>query len=158
MPRKLTSNKIRFWSKVNIGSEAECWNWKASVNSTGRGAYSIGRKNIKAHRMAWELTNGEIPAGLLVCHRCDNGKCCNPSHLFLGTYADNFHDMMAKGRKKILRGEEDPKSKLTTKQVIEIRKLYRPWKYSQFRLAREFGVSRSTIESIIHRVNWRSVP
>jgi hypothetical protein len=154
---KWIADDVRFWSNVDIRTPEECWNWTASVNSTGRGAFSIDGKNIKAHRMAWILTYGEIPEGMIICHKCDNGKCCNPNHLFLGTHRDNTQDMISKGRRVILNGEDDPKHKLTEHQVLEIRRLYKPWRYSQFRLAYEFGVSRSTIEEILHRRIWKHI-
>ena len=145
----------RFWSKVNILSEDECWEWKAGINSTGRGIFKINGKSIHAHRMAWILTNGEIPNGMFICHHCDNGKCMNPKHLFVGTPADNVHDMINKGRKITLHGEDDPKSKLTEKQVIEIKQLYIPYKFTQYKLAEMYNVSRSAIESIICGYNWQ---
>ena len=84
----------RFWSKVNILSDDECWEWKAGIKSTGRGNFSIGRKTIQAHRMSWILTYGDIPDNMLVCHTCDNGLCVNPKHFFLGTHKDNTLDMI----------------------------------------------------------------
>jgi hypothetical protein len=147
----------RFWSKVSICGDEECWEWKGAINSTGRGLFTIKRINYKAHRFSWFLVNGEIPAGLLVCHTCDNGKCVNPNHLFLGTYRDNVLDMIRKGRGNVLCGENDPKSKLTEEQVKVIKSLWKPRQYSQYRLAREFGVSRTTIQSIVNRRNWKHI-
>lgn len=94
--------ELRFWSKVDIRSEDECWPWLASGLRTRYGSFSVGPKNKRrqstAHRFAWELINGDIPAGMYVCHRCDNPSCMNPNHLFLGTPSDNTRDMMAKGK------------------------------------------------------------
>lgn len=156
-PNALEHLKNRFWSKVDISDEDKCWEWQAGIGSAGRGNFSIGRENFSAHRMSWMLTFGEIPDGLCICHHCDNGKCVNPTHLFLGTYRDNVLDMHEKGRDNILCGEDDPKSKLTEKQVLEIRNLWKPFIYSQFRLAKEYGVSRSTIEGILHRNIWKHI-
>lgn len=76
-----------------------CIEWSASRFAQGYGQIKIDGKNRKTHRVAWELVNGPIPDGLMVCHRCDNPPCCNLDHLFLGTAADNTHDMQAKGRR-----------------------------------------------------------
>jgi hypothetical protein len=65
----------------------------------GYGSFGVSKKkSTQAHRFSWYLTNGEIPDGIYVCHKCDNPPCCNPKHLFLGTAKDNADDMRAKGR------------------------------------------------------------
>jgi hypothetical protein len=102
----------RFWIKVDrSGGPDACWEWtsksvKRSKCGLAYGDFRVSRnKVIGAHRMAWELTNGPIPDGLCVCHKCDNPLCCNPSHHFLGTRADNVADMLAKGRKGVISPE-----------------------------------------------------
>lgn len=92
------SDRDRFWSKVDIKSPGECWNWKAFRNSRGYGMVGALGKVRSAHRVAWMFTHGEISSDICVCHKCDNPACCNPNHLFLGTVKDNMHDKVIKGR------------------------------------------------------------
>jgi hypothetical protein len=89
----------KFWSRVDIPNrEALCWEWTAAKRRFGYGAMNIAGVQMGAHRIAWELFNGPIPDGLHACHHCDNPSCVNPSHIFLGTHADNMADRKAKGR------------------------------------------------------------
>lgn len=86
----------RFWAKVDRGGE--CWRWTAGCDSSGYGSLRVEHAKISAHRLSWQLHHGPIPPGQNVLHRCDNPRCVRPSHLFLGTQADNIADMLAKGR------------------------------------------------------------
>ena len=88
----------RFWRRVSKGDE--CWLWTA-YKSGGYGVLCCGRRglNRRAHRVAWEITNGPIPEGLYVCHSCDNPSCVRPAHLFLGTQSHNMSDMWRKERR-----------------------------------------------------------
>ena len=88
--------KDRFWSKVDIKGPDDCWNWKTSLLSAGYGSFCIDYKTHSAHRVAWELTNGTIPAKKNCLHKCDNKKCCNPKHLYIGTQGDNVGDREAR--------------------------------------------------------------
>lgn len=96
--RERKSEHERFWMYVGKNSNTDCWEWTGSKTLTGYGHLNINAKSIYAHRISYELFNGPIPDGLCVCHSCDNPGCVNPSHLWVGTMADNMHDRDAKGR------------------------------------------------------------
>lgn len=87
----------RLFAQVNK-TEDGCWEWTGVCDSNGRGKMSIHNKERSTHRLSWELHNGPIPDGLLVCHKCDNPPCLRPDHLFLGTQKDNMQDAIKKGR------------------------------------------------------------
>jgi hypothetical protein len=99
----------RFWSRVAVRQPSDCWEWTGCRTALGYGRFGIGKRVVKAHRRAWELVNGAIPDGLWVLHKCDNPPCVNPSHLWLGTDAENQHDMSAKGRNHNTRKSRCPK-------------------------------------------------
>lgn len=90
----------RFWAKVD--KSGDCWVWTAAKHDFGYGVFQLGRGPSeglrRAHVLSWLWSNGPIPDGLVVCHRCDNPPCVRPDHLFLGTLGDNTRDMVAKGR------------------------------------------------------------
>lgn len=150
----------RFWEKVDIRSDDECWEWRGTITPKGYGHFRVTSKGMtRVHRYSWELHYGKIPEGMLVCHRCDNRKCVNPKHLFLGTNLDNLKDMSQKGRgrTKIRLGEDNPVSKLNTESVQEIRKLYSTGNYTYFILADLFKVSYQTIGLVVKRKVWKHV-
>lgn len=91
----------RFWAKVHKHDGDGCWEWRGSVDKKGYGLIAgVTGATVRAHRLSWEMHFGAIPDGLLVCHKCDNPSCVRPDHLFLGTYTDNKHDAMRKGRSR----------------------------------------------------------
>jgi hypothetical protein len=97
--RRVVDFPAHFWSRVDASRGADsCWSWTGALDSGGYGQCGRDRRLHKTHRVAWMLTHGEIPDGLVVCHHCDNRRCCNPAHLFVGTQGDNVRDMVRKGR------------------------------------------------------------
>lgn len=94
------SEAERFWEKVDRrGGPDACWPFTGRVDPKGYGDFN-GTEETRAHREAWHLTNGSIPRGMNVLHKCDNRPCCNPLHLYLGTAKRNSQDMVARGRQR----------------------------------------------------------
>lgn len=142
----------RFWAKVNKGTESGCWEWTARTHK-GYGQMGGGSKRgdyIKpAHRISWEIHFGPIPDGLWVLHKCDNRKCVNPDHLFLGTVLDNTRDMDSKGRGA--RGIKHPITKLNEEQVLKIKSSTDPITT----LAERFNVTPGLIRQIYKGIIWK---
>lgn len=154
----------RFWPKVKVSGPDDCWEWQANLIKGGYGRISRGPKGeYLAHRVSWILRNGDIPDGLLVLHSCDNPKCVNPKHLFLGTHQDNFDDMVSKGRwpgqpnwASYLKGENRPNAKLSDSKVKKIYRL-RSKGWSQQRIADHLGVSQSCVSHVLNGRSWTHV-
>jgi len=142
-----------FWLNVNIGKSNECWEWNASYGTTGYGQVTYQRKVWKTHRLSYFLTYGKIEQ--CVCHTCDNRKCCNPSHLFLGSRDDNVKDCIQKKRHAC--GEKVSSTKLTEKQVIEIRRLHSLGK-TPVEISTLFGVAQWTVVDVIKKNTWKHIP
>ena len=108
--------------KRYVENDNGCWEWSSTRDRDGYGVFGHGRgKQLRAHRASYEFHKGPVSDGLFVCHRCDNPSCINPDHLFIGSPKENTGDMVRKGRKKLLVGEDHRNSKLTKSDVIEIR-------------------------------------
>lgn len=153
---------IKFWEKVLIDDDDKCWEWQSSKNKKGYGNFylSVGHSkdlHCLAHRMSYKLRYGDFDETLCVLHKCDNPSCVNPSHLFLGTNNDNVQDKLLKVRQPILLGNDNPVAKLNENDVREIRKLYKPRKYTLEMLARKYNVHLSTIAYAINGKNWGHV-
>jgi hypothetical protein len=173
--------KARFWAKVDVRGPDECWPWIAGTHGTSdpRGRFWYGTKNVDAARWLYQQMHpSAFMDGLVVMHRCDNPLCVNPDHLRLGTYADNMADMHAKGRAhqqtdpsvgqramaagnatmaaephRRCQGERHPSARLTVADVVAIRAS----NISSVKLAREYGVSPSTIQCVKNGTKWKSV-
>ena len=137
-----------FWARVVKGDG--CWLWTGPINPKGYGV--IARRTYVeslAHRFAWVDTNGVIPGGLCVLHRCDTPACVNPAHLFLGTKADNNADMRAKHRGA--HGETCGSSRLNSELAAAILKAAG----SHRQIAEAFGVHQTTVTRIKNRRIWQ---
>lgn len=140
----------RFWASVD--RSGECWLWLGTLSRWGYGRFYREGRNVAAHRVAWELENGEpIPPGLYALHRCDNPPCVRPVHIFLGTAGDNARDAVAKARPwnkgNGMRGADSPLSRISDEKSLEI---YRRHHAGETRkaLAQEYGISKSSVGEI----------
>lgn len=147
----------RLAAKVSFAEGDNCHYFTGSTRN-GYGEIYYNGKRHYAHRVAWELVNGPIPKGQLVCHRCDNPLCCRVSHMFLGSITDNINDMWRKGRGKnapFERGEKQWNSKMVPDQVRDIRN--KATTQSQASIAREYGMSTPGINAIVLRRSWKHI-
>jgi len=141
----------RFWEKV-LKTDG-CWIWVGSRSTAGYGNIRGARTVLYAHRVSYELHVGPIPAGLFVCHRCDTPACVNPAHLFLGTPADNLHDMATKGRWRGRRGASSPRAAFSWPDVQVIRSRIAAGE-SRRGIAKEYGVHSTTIANLATRKSY----
>lgn len=175
----------RFWEKVEVLGEDDCWEWKASKVRGGYGQFWIHGEQVKSHRVAWIITNGQIPLGMLACHKCDNPGCCNPNHLFMGSHKDNAVDKVKKGRaatgdkngarikpeklargdrngsrlhpERLVRGESHASAVFDAQTVRLIRFVYGNGGYTHKMLSGIFNVRPSTIHTIVNRKTWKHI-
>lgn len=145
----------RVWKRIDKRSPVECWEWQGAINSHGYGTIRQRCVSRGAHVVALESTGVVVPKGMQVCHHCDNRRCCNPQHLFVGTLQDNMADRDAKGRQA--RGVRIPRARLTEHSVSLIRLLL-DLGVPGLRLAELFGVPQPTISAIKRGVGWKHVP
>lgn len=144
-----------FWKLVNIKSDNECWLWMGHTSPSGYGIAQWKNSPRRAHRLAYFYKNGVLNKTDLILHSCHERRCCNPLHLRAGTHEDNMKDMVAAKRAAV--GSRNGLAKLTEKQVIEIRKIYRAEKISQRKLAKQFKVNQAVINDILLYKTWRHV-
>lgn len=142
----------RFWNKVERHGTG-CWEWTANRHRRGYGRFHAcvnpdgSNRQVLSHRFSWELTNGPIPDGMCVLHRCDNPPCVNPDHLFLGTQGDNITDMVSKQRNR---------SKLSIDQIPTIRS-YLSQGCTSLDIALLLGCHPTTISRIATGKSWSHV-
>lgn len=154
-PKETISLEDKFWSFVDKLGKDDCWNWKGNHFKQGYGRmYHHSIKEPKAHRLSYTINIGIIPDGLLVCHTCGNRSCVNPNHLYAGTNDDNMKDLANSG---ILKGENNPASKLTEFNVLQIRRMYDKGDKNTYELAKMFNVSQLLISQVVRGVAWKHV-
>jgi len=150
----------RFWDKFDRPEDG-CWEWTAGLNKSGygyvaRGHYlGCGQQYILAHRLSWMLFKGPIPDGIFVCHKCDNRKCVNPEHLFIGTPHDNIKDCVRKNRNSRL--EKHHTAKLNRDQVQQIKDLVLIHGMTRKEAAKIYGISGRNAGQIVKGEIWRGL-
>jgi len=148
----------QFWKRVPdrnpSGSPDDCWEWTGSKAGSGYGRFYAGGSSHYAHRASYAIHHGPVPEGFWVLHSCDNPPCVNPSHLRLGTPAENSADMVERKRQRI--GDNAPWSVLNEKKVSCIKELLSEGRMKKD-IARAFGVHVGTIQSIALGDNWKQV-
>ena len=165
MGRPKESWPKRFFKQVSPHAGPGCWEWQGARTDFNHGLLSIlpakqstipgeSRHGIRAHRLAWILFRGEIPKGMLVCHKCDNPSCVRPDHLFLGTQDDNMKDAAKKNR--MPKGTHHHNHLMTEDRVAELRK-QRRLGLTYRELSEMFQIHLQTVAAIVQRRSWRHV-
>lgn len=162
--------EIDAWKHVDqSGGVSACWEWQGTMTAYGYGQFKCQSGLWRAHRLTFTLTNGSIPGGMIVRHKCDNRRCCNPDHLELGNHNDNMKDATIRNRmasgdrsharahpERMPRGEGHPNAKITSDNVTEIRRMCSE-RIPVDRIANKFGIGRTSVRNIANRRTWRHV-
>lgn len=146
----------RLLRRCVINHSNGCLEYKGALSKWGYGIIGVFGKRYMTHRFVFESHNGEIPKGMMICHKCDNPKCVNIHHLFMGTCKDNVQDCVRKGRWIKAKGERHGLSKLTPEKVLDIRRRYKNGE-TTYALGKEFSVDPTNITSICRRKTWTHI-
>lgn len=148
----------RFWSKLEIATQSKCWNWKGAVSKNGYGSFKFDGVAVTASRLAYFLWYNKDPGSMMVLHTCDNRRCCNPHHLYLGDVKQNSRDMVERGRHRTgpVVGSGNGNAKLTEADVMAIRAMFAAGK-TNIEIAARYGVKHQTISKIRRGYFWKHV-
>lgn len=162
MKRRPTPRDQFFWARVTEGEPDACWEWQGIRNDAGYGVLSVRcgerYKQIRAHRVSYELHYGPLDPEQVIMHRCDNPACVNPQHLQPGTQQENLADMVKKGRHRFRAplGEANGNAKLNAELVRTMRQLHQSG-VGISQLARQFKFTASTIACAVRGITWKHV-
>jgi hypothetical protein len=140
----------RFLKRVHENGPDECLEY-SGVRTKRYGMFFLDGKFRMAHRVAYSIHYGPIPDGLEMCHKCDNGFCCNPNHLWLGTHRDNMRDCISKGRfvnATAHRGRRG--SKYTPEFIAKLKKEFKPYRVTALTLSKKYAIPWQTIRNLIY--------
>ena len=135
----------QIFSKITRKGQDECWDWTGNL-ARGYGQVNIKGRSILVHRLIYRILVGPIPSDRILCHWCNNKRCCNPDHLYLGTYQTNNIDAVHMGKSGV---------KLSVEKVKMIRGYWETGQYSQIQLGELFGVSNTSIHKIVKKKTWK---
>lgn len=143
-----------FWSRTE--RSGKCLLWTGAMTGRGYGSFRVNGRDVPAHRVAYELTKGAIPDGLVVRHTCDTPPCVEPTHLLIGTHQDNARDKMERGRHRSVVGEDHFKAKITNETVLAIRSM-RKNGLSTRSIARKIGSTLTTVAEVAKGQRWKHI-
>jgi len=152
-PRSYEETLKAFTDMIDKKCHESCWEWQGAITSGGYGEFRIDGHTYPAHRISYVLFFGDIPEGMLVCHKCDNPRCVNPYHLFIGTQKDNLQDASRKGR-LIGVGRN---GRFTNEQIVSIREEYKVGNTTHRALAKKYKTSHQNINFILQHQRYAHV-
>lgn len=150
------------WNLIAKGSEDECWEWQGCKNTSGYGSMTVSQSVYSAHRIAFVLSNPGLismkaPSNKylkeFVLHKCDNRSCCNPKHMFLGSYDDNNKDAKNKGRSSAPKGAKHKLAKLTQEQANQIRQIHKSG-LSYVDIGKMFNVHANNVSRVVRGISY----
>ena len=158
--KEFATTEARFWAKVSIADAADCWEWQAHLNNRGYGQFNIGSNRlVLAHRFSYQLAHGDFPESLDVLHSCDNPKCVNHNHLFLGDAKMNVADMMAKGRARMVNptfGSKNNLAKINEQIALQVKSLHAAG-LKAAEIGKQLNLTYSIAYSICKGKTWKHV-
>lgn len=149
---------VRFWKNVEIRGKKECWPWTGRLDKHGYGRLSVGKTPKLAARIAVEIKiQRKLEKGECALHKCDNPRCVNPKHLWVGTQGDNMRDKEEKGRGNYAKGEKASNNRFTESDIRTMRNLYASGRFKLVEIARKFQTVGPVVSMIVHRKRWKHI-